>query len=262
MQGKRERGPVGEKKSEGGYASPSSPVEPGRPPPPLSLVFTRQNAFLQSKTPLYLTCLVLCYGQPTEAQQLARAGQTAGVGMVRLMLGGPRVTGWNGLPSASCGAAVSARGRCLWRGGCNAFTSCTNYFPHTRTPALSPHARTRPHSAARPTVTPLVHSPSRTHSHARTHQARTHYALFFAYRHFFVAYLCKAPYFCPRMNNTSLIDSLNAELQSAQAELLALRTAGTLGMPITEAYLRILNATNALMAYRVAVLERACVTLA
>jgi hypothetical protein len=32
-------------------------------------------------------------------------------------------------------------------------------------------------------------------------------------------------------------------------------------MPITEAYLRILNATNALMAYRVAVLERACVTL-
>jgi hypothetical protein len=64
------------------------------------------------------------------------------------------------------------------------------------------------------------------------------------------------------MNNTSLIDSLNAELQSAQAELLALRTAGTLGMPITEAYLRILNATNALMAYRVAVLKRACVTLA
>ena len=69
-------------------------------------------------------------------------------------------------------------------------------------------------------------------------------------------------YFYARMNNQSLIDSLNAELQSAQAELLALRTAGTLGMPITEAYLRILHATNALMAYRVAVLERACVALA
>ena len=64
------------------------------------------------------------------------------------------------------------------------------------------------------------------------------------------------------MNNTSHIESLNAELQAAQAELLALRTANTLGLPITEAYLRILHANNALMAYRVAVLKRACVTLA
>jgi hypothetical protein len=64
------------------------------------------------------------------------------------------------------------------------------------------------------------------------------------------------------MTTTSTIDSLNAELQSAQAEMLALRESGALGVQITRAYLRILHATNALMAYKIAVLERACVTLA
>jgi len=34
-----------------------------------------------------MTAVVLCYGQPAQAQQLARAGQTVGVGMVRLVLG-------------------------------------------------------------------------------------------------------------------------------------------------------------------------------
>jgi len=70
------------------------------------------------------------------------------------------------------GVAAGARGRLVWRGGCNAFTSCTNYFPHTRTPALSPHARTRTHSAYllrtyarthRTTVASIVHPPDSTH---------------------------------------------------------------------------------------------------
>jgi len=68
VQGKRERGPVGEKKSEGGYASPSSPVEPGRPPPPLP-------SGLQSQIPFHLTCVVLRYCQGAQAQRLARVGQ-------------------------------------------------------------------------------------------------------------------------------------------------------------------------------------------
>jgi hypothetical protein len=147
---------------------------------------------LQSQNPFHTTCLVLCYWQPTEAQQLARVGQTRGDGMVRLMLGGPRLTGWNELPGTSCGATVSARGRCLWRGGRNAFPSP---YCNSLAPANATHLHCRTHS-----VTHHVPRSRRlcTHRAVRTRQART---LFFAYRFFFVAYLYGVPYFCSRMTN-------------------------------------------------------------
>jgi hypothetical protein len=77
---------------------------------------------------------------------------------------------------------------------------------------------------------------------------RTHYALFFAYRFFFVAYLYEVSYFYTRMNNTSLIDSLNAELQLAHTEMLAIRSAGLFGKVRLAACKRVIVAMEALCA--------------
>jgi len=159
------------------------------PLPPCLPVLARQNAFLQSKTPLFMTCLVLCYWQPTEAQPLARVGQTRGEGMVRLMVGGPRLTGWNELPSASCGAAVSARGRCLCREGRNAFTSCTNYFPHL----IATHLHLLTQLTCISPLTPSRHHVPRSRHPCIRRAPRTHRActLFFACRFFFVAIISR-----------------------------------------------------------------------
>jgi hypothetical protein len=92
----------------------------------------------------------------------------------------------------------------------------------------------------RPTVTSIVHSPDRTHSPGTS--------LFFACRNFFVAYLCGVTYFYARMNNQSLIDSLNAELQSAHAEVLAIRAAGIFGKARLAACKRVIVAMEALNA--------------
>jgi hypothetical protein len=79
-----------------------------------------------------------------------------------------------------------------------------------------------------------MHSPGRT--------------LFFTHRFFFVAYLCGVTYFYTRMNNQSLIDSLNAELQSAHAEVLAIRAAGIFGKARLAACKRVIVALEALNA--------------
>jgi hypothetical protein len=63
-------------------------ISRSNPLPPLRPVFTRQNAFQQSKPPLFMTCLVLCYWQPTEAQQLAGVAQLRRAGSAGLVLGG------------------------------------------------------------------------------------------------------------------------------------------------------------------------------
>lgn len=50
------------------------------------------------------------------------------------------------------------------------------------------------------------------------------------------------------MNNTSLIDSLNAELQAAHAEVLAIRAAGIFGKVRLAACKRVIVAMEALYA--------------
>ena len=50
------------------------------------------------------------------------------------------------------------------------------------------------------------------------------------------------------MNNTSLIDSLNAELQAAHAEMLAIRAAGIFGKARLAACKRVIVAMEALCA--------------
>ena len=74
--GKREGGPVGEKKSEGGYASPSPSYIQVEPPPPLSPVSLCEFTVSLCKNPFHMTCLVLCYGQHAQPQPLARVAQT------------------------------------------------------------------------------------------------------------------------------------------------------------------------------------------
>ncbi len=165
------RGPVGEKKSEGGYASLSSPVSQARPPPPLSLVFTRQNAFLQSKSPLYMICVVNCYGQRTQPQPLARAVQTERDGMVRLLVGERRLTGHEGHGAGWLTAHIHARGDCIQSKGRNAFTSYTNYLH--RTPALARTPQHVPQSRLS-----CTHRAALTRTHALTRHARTtHFSL-------------------------------------------------------------------------------------
>jgi len=43
--------------------------------------------FYRVKTPFHMTYIVLCYVQPAQPQQLARAGQTSGAGCAGLVLG-------------------------------------------------------------------------------------------------------------------------------------------------------------------------------
>ena len=117
----------------------------------------------------------------------------------------------------------------------------THFIPYHSTrvfPPTSLHART--HCASRPTLASPAHPPSCTHSPGRT--------LFFAHCFFFVAYLCGVAYFYTRMNNQSLIDSLNAELQSAHAEVLAIRAAGIFGKARLAACKRVIVALEALNA--------------
>jgi hypothetical protein len=65
--------------------------------------------FYRVESPFHMTMFVLCYGQRAQPQPLARVVQTGGDGCAGLMLGERRLAGWNGLPSASCGAAGGAR---------------------------------------------------------------------------------------------------------------------------------------------------------
>lgn len=76
---------------------------------------------------------------------------------------------------------------------------------------------------------------------AHTHQD-------YAFLFFFVASLCGLTYFYTRMTNQSLIDSLNAELQSAHAEVLAIREAGIFGKARLAACKRVIVALEALNA--------------
>jgi hypothetical protein len=187
------RGPVGAKKSEGGYASSSPSYIQVEPPPPLSPVLLCEFALLLCKNPLHMTMFVLCYGQPAQPQPLARAGQTAGVGMVRLWVGGPRLTGRNVLRSVCRAGRARARGRCLCAVGRNAFTSCTNYFP---SPSLRTHsAHFAPHICAPHTLRSTSHSrASRASAEPHSHPGTS---LFFAHPHFFVAIVSCTAMFAP-----------------------------------------------------------------
>jgi hypothetical protein len=78
--GQVRRGPVGEKKSEGAYASPLPSPGAIEPPPPLLPI-------LLCRIPFHMTYIVLRYGQPTQPQQLARASQTRGAECAALVLG-------------------------------------------------------------------------------------------------------------------------------------------------------------------------------
>jgi hypothetical protein len=52
-----------------------------------------------------MTTVVYRYGQPTEAQPLARVGQTAGVGVAGMTLGGVTIDVPNRLLGGSCARA-------------------------------------------------------------------------------------------------------------------------------------------------------------
>ena len=145
-----------------------------------------------------------------------------------------------GAGRAARGAGAGARGRLVCRGGRNAFTSYTNYFPphYCNSLALArslarTHARTH---ALRTTVAPIVHPSGCTHSPG-------HRFSFLFYCHRIVQ-----RYACTRMNNTSLIESLNTELQSAHAEMLAIRSAGIFGKARLAACKRVIVALEALNA--------------
>ena len=145
--------------------------------------------------------------------------------------------------------AGGARGRSVCREGRNAYTSYTNYFPHAPHRTHSAHLRAAPHICRTHSVScsdRLVTSASTELHAARVLLPGT--SLFFAHARFCVAYLCKAPYLCTRMNNTSLIDSLNAELQLAHAEMLAIRSAGIFGKVRLAACKRVIVAMEALCA--------------
>ena len=61
-----------------------------------------------------MICVVNCYGQRAHTQPLARVGQTAGVGMAGMTLGGATfdvpMGRRSGAAGTSCGAAAGARG--------------------------------------------------------------------------------------------------------------------------------------------------------
>ena len=73
-----------------------------------------------------MTRVVLCYGQRAEAQQLAGAGQTAGVGMVRLVLGEVAFDGPRERPAGVLGVPARARGDCIQSRGRNELNTLLN----------------------------------------------------------------------------------------------------------------------------------------
>ena len=60
-----------------------------------------------------MICVINCYGQRAHAQQLARVGQTTGVGMAGMTLGEVACDGLHELRSGLHEARARARGRCL-----------------------------------------------------------------------------------------------------------------------------------------------------
>ena len=93
------------------------------PLPPLPPVLARQNAFLQSKTPLYMICVVNCYGQRAAYQRLARAGQTVGVGSAGTVLGGVACGVPMGRTAGARAGHAHVRGDCIQSKGRNAFNT-------------------------------------------------------------------------------------------------------------------------------------------
>jgi hypothetical protein len=138
-----------------------------------------------------MTYIVHRYGQDTAAQPLARVGQTAGVGMVRLMVG--EVT--CGVPDELRSGPHKARARARVVVAC-AVEAVTHLlrvrtiFPHLIATHLHLLTQLTCNSAAalsrhRTTVATPAHSTS----YARTHRDALRCTLFFAYRFFFVATL-------------------------------------------------------------------------
>lgn len=145
--GARRGGPVGEKKSEGSYASSSpSYIQVASPAPPSPVLLCR-FAFLLWENPLHITMFVLCYWQGTAAQQLARAVQTKWV----------RPPEW-----CAAGALLTCRwdARRAGRGAGAGAVIVYNPWPVTNP---NPYYSTR--------VFPLSHA--RTHAHSLRTHART-----------------------------------------------------------------------------------------
>lgn len=161
--GQARRGPVGAKKSEGGNASSSPSYIQVEPPPPLSPVLLCRFTLLLCKNPFQMTYIVHRYGQGAAAQQLARAVQTAGVGIAGMTLG--KVT-FDVPMVRQSGCAGRGRGRAVVACGVEAVT----HFPHLIATHLHLLTQLTCNSAATPTrhrttVTPPVHPPNCTALH-------------------------------------------------------------------------------------------------
>lgn len=171
------------------------------PRPPWCRISCVKMPFYSRKpTPFDLCCIALW---------LSRSSSTACRGRSSVACRGGRVAA-RGASKGRCtalarGAGRRARARTVIVYNPGAVTHLIPYyvtrvFACTRTLTRHPHART--HSAARPTVTPLVHSPSRTHIQART--------LFFAHRFFFIAIVSRNAIFThvsPTLTNLILCQS-------------------------------------------------------
>jgi hypothetical protein len=157
------RGPVGEKKSEGGNASSSPSYIQVAPPSPPIAGFLCRFALLLCKKPLHITMFVLCYWQGTAAQQLAKAVQTKWV----------RPPNWCSGERPKDGASTLARGAGQHTGARAVIVynlRAVTHFLRTRTiSAARTHART-PHHAS--TGSPSAHPPHSAHSlrTLRTHR--------------------------------------------------------------------------------------------
>ena len=114
-----------------------------------------------------MICVVLCYWQRAAYQQLARAVQTEGVGMVRLMVGERRLTvherreaGWRGWPVARAVVPCVARAVThILRTRTISPTHRTARTPHICEPLRTYAARTPYHA---PTGSSPAHPPSCT----------------------------------------------------------------------------------------------------
>lgn len=228
---KREGGPVGEKKSEGGYASPSPSYIQARPPPPLSPVLLCEFALLLCKNPFHITYLVLCYCQVVQPQSLARVVQTERSRWCR--------NGVRGASERRCRAELGGRSG---RGRGRAVVACA-------VESVTHLLRVRTNFAA--PLSPLSRDTVPQSRQSQAHQASrslTRHVAFLCLFSLFCCHRITQRYLCTRMNNQSVIDSLTAELQLAHAEMLAIRAAGIFGKVRLAACKRVIVAMEALCA--------------
>lgn len=143
-------------------------ISRSNPLPPYGRFYSVDSLVLLCKNPFHMICVVLCYGQHAAHQPLARVGQTAGVRMAGMVLGGVTFDVLNEPPA---GAAKGGR----WR----AVVSCvvgavTNPIPYCRTRVFA--------RCFRPLLsrTHAPHTPSHDHDsrasselHALARHART-----------------------------------------------------------------------------------------